>query len=66
MVTMETGWMVPPGPDGKHPGDTKEFLITDNRGQPVGVATLDVDYFGDIDDSLVPAELDGAVAVWVD
>jgi hypothetical protein len=58
-------WMEPPGPDGRHPGDTREFLITDARGHPVGVARLDVDYWGCIDDALVPPDLDGGVAVWV-
>ena len=51
------GWMQAPGPDGKYPEDTRPVVLCRPDGEPVAMATLDVDYFGEIDDDLIPGEL---------
>jgi hypothetical protein len=63
------GWMQPPDPvTGKYPEDTVPVILETCDGDPVAMANLDVDYFGEIDDDLVPQELIDAelIAKWVD
>ena len=63
------GWMQPPDPaTGKYDGDTVDVVLETRDGDPVAMAKLDVDYFGEIDDGLVPQELIDAelIAKWVD
>jgi hypothetical protein len=62
------GWMIPPDPvTGKHPGDTVAVVLETADGDPVAMADLDVDWWGEIDESLVPQELIDAelTAKWV-
>jgi hypothetical protein len=62
------GWTQAPDPvSGKYPEDTVDVILETAGGDPVAMARLDVDYFGEIDDSLVPQELTDAelVAKWV-
>jgi hypothetical protein len=52
------GWMQPPDPaTGKYDGDTVTVFLETRDGDLVAMANLDVDSFGEIDDSLVPQEL---------
>jgi hypothetical protein len=51
------GWMQAPGPDGKYPGDTVPVVLCGADGDPVAMTNLDVDYFGQIDDAMIPGEL---------
>jgi hypothetical protein len=63
------GWMQPPDPaTGRYDGDTVPTVLTTADGDPVAMTNLDVDYFGAIDESLVPGELIDAelVAHWWD
>lgn len=62
------GWVQAPDPvTGKYPGDTADVVLETAGGDPVAMAKLDVDYFGEIDEDLVPQELidAGLVAKWV-
>lgn len=62
------GWMAPADVEtGKYDGDTVPVVLETADGDPVAMANLDVDYFGEIDDSLVPQELIDAelVAKWI-
>jgi hypothetical protein len=47
------GWMSEPDRE----EDTVPVVLTDRWGDPVAMTRLDVDYFGEIDDALVPDEL---------
>jgi hypothetical protein len=60
------GWMQAPGPAGRYPGDAVAVVLETRDGDPVAMAELDVDWFGAIDDGLVPAELTDAelTAIW--
>jgi hypothetical protein len=62
------GWTMPPGPDGRYPEDTVDVMLETKDGDPVAMAKLDVDYFGEIDKAMVPQELIDAelIAKWVD
>jgi hypothetical protein len=63
------GWMQAPDPvTGKYDGDTVPVVLSTAAGDPVAMTNLDTDYFGAIDESLVPDELTGAelVAHWWD
>jgi hypothetical protein len=52
------GWMQPPDPaTGKYDGDTVPAVLTTADGDPVAMTNLDTDYFGAIDEDLVPQEL---------
>jgi hypothetical protein len=62
------GWPQEPDPvTGKYDGDTVPVMLETRDGDPVAMANLDVDYLGEIDDSMVPQELIDAdlVAKWV-
>jgi hypothetical protein len=62
------GWMKAPDPrSGKYDGDTVPVVLETADGDLVAMTNLDVDYFGEIDDDLVPQELIDAelVAKWV-
>jgi hypothetical protein len=62
------GWTQAPDPAmGKYLGDTVAVVLETRDGDPVAMAELDVDYFGEIDEDLVPQELIDAdlVAKWV-
>jgi hypothetical protein len=61
------GWMQAPDPaTGRYPEDTVDVVLVTKDGDPAAMARLDVDYFGEIDDALVPEELSEAelTAVW--
>jgi hypothetical protein len=52
------GWTQAPDPvSGKYPEDTVDVFLETAGGDLVAMAKLDVDYFGEIDDDLVPQEL---------
>jgi hypothetical protein len=52
------GWMKAPDPvTGKYDGDTVPVVLSGADGDPVAMTNLDVDYFGQIDDGMIPGEL---------
>jgi hypothetical protein len=62
------GWTQAPDPvSGRYPEDTVDVILETADGDPVAMARLDVDWFGEIDESQVPQEIIDAelVAKWV-
>jgi hypothetical protein len=54
---MAGEWQAPDPMTGKYPGDTVDVFLETADGELVAMAKLDVDYFGEIEDELVPQEL---------
>lgn len=50
---VEGGWMAAPDPD----EDTADVMFETLDGEPVGVARCDLDYFGNVDEALLPPEI---------
>lgn len=62
------GWMQAPDPvTGRYDGDFVSVALETADGELVAMADLDVDYWGNIDESLVPQEIIDAelTAHWV-